>query len=178
MRSSATCVVVILVCVAAVGEAAKQAHAHPPTTPASEAVNHDRPVQPWRDAGPPSPPELIDMVRPGTEWREKNGRCILRIDTCTAGNRIRALKGTIVYPDGWTTPCEGTIFGDRLVLDAPYLFAIDGPRGTAIAPMRVQDGKVTMNVQWHDDKKTPASEPIQLVSPRQPPPMRPRGNGT
>ena len=146
-------------------EAAEQGVATPQPNAAAE--------QPWRDAGPPSPPGLLEMVVPGSEWREENGRCVVKIDERTASRGRDDLKGTITYPDGRTKPFKGFVAGGRMIFVAPYEFNHDQRVGTAIAPMTVIDGKAVICIDWHDKN----CKPVQLVSPLKPP-SEPWGEGT
>ncbi|MEI8227873.1 MAG: hypothetical protein WCH77_06375 [Planctomycetota bacterium] len=152
-------------------EAAEQGVATPQPNAAAE--------QPWRDAGPPSPPELLEMVIPGSEWREENNRCVVKIDERTASRGRDDLKGTITYPDGRTKQLKGFVAGGRMIFVAPYELTHDERVGTAIAPMEVVDGKAVIVVEWHKDHvKDPNRKAIRLVSPLKPPPRRPKPNDT
>lgn len=175
MATKSTWALFTVLCLAGKSEAAEQAVAVPSSANAKpEAVD----VEPWRDAGPPSPPELLELVIPGSKWREENNRCVVKIDERTARPGRDDLKGTITYPDGRTKQLKGFVAGQRMILIAPYEFAPDGRLGSAIAPVGVVDGKVVIHVDWHKDHKDPNRKPVRLVSPLKPPPRRPKPNDT
>lgn len=175
MATRSTWALFAVLCLAMKSEAAEQGVAAPSSANSKPEASH---VEPWRDAGPPSPPELLEMVTPGSEWREENDQCVVKIDERITRRGGDDLKGTITYPNGRSKQFKGFVAGQRMILIAPYEFAPDGRLGSAIAPVGVVDGKIVIHVDWNEDHKDPNRKPVRLVSPLKPPPRRPKPNDT